>query len=386
MRRALDALSGRFDLVVAASLFALGAIEALFLAPDSSSLSQLALTPIWTLPLIWRRRWPVPVLALVVLIGPALDLVNAQGGIMSFVIAAILTAYTVGRELDAPSTWWGPALTVGFGWLAYAVTDGILSDYVFTAVLYGGAWAVGYAIRRRDLQVGELTAQTLEMGRSHEEQKRRAVEQERGRIARELHDIVSHSISVITIQAQVARRRLPASSGEEAEALLRIETTARQAMVEMRRLLGVLRSGDEPPALSPQPSLEQLADLVAEAGADGVEVQVASDGDPVDLPAGLALTAYRTVQEALTNVRKHTEARSARVKLSYLADRLEISVKDAGPARPSGVSDGSGGLGLAGMEERVKLYGGSLSAGPLAEGGFEVRAVLPLSPSGSSSL
>ena len=386
MRMTLDALSGRSDLAVAAGLLGMGAAEALLLAPDAPNLSQLALTPVWTVPLIWRKRWPVPVLALVVVMGPTLGLVNEQGGVMSFVLSAILASYTVGRELDSPSAWWGPALTVGFAWVVYAATDGALSDYVFTALLYGGAWAVGYAIRRRDLRVGELTAQTVEMGRLHEEQKHRAVEQERGRIARELHDIVSHSISVITIQAQVARRRLPASSGEEAEALLRIETTARQAMVEMRRLLGVLRSGDEPPALSPQPSLDQLADLVAEAGADGVEVQVASDGDPVDLPAGLALTAYRTVQEALTNVRKHTEARSARVELSYLADRLEISVTDAGPARPNGVSDGPGGLGLAGMEERVKLYGGSLSAGPLAEGGFEVRAVLPLSPSGSSSL
>lgn len=381
MRRALDALSGRFDLVVAAGLLALGAFEALILAPDPPSLSQLALTPIWTLPLIWRRRWPVPVLALVVLIGPALDLVNSQGGIMSFVIAAIIAAYTVGRELDAPSTWWGPALTVGIGWLAYAVTDGVLSDYVFTAVLYGGAWAVGYAIRRRDLQVGELTAQTLEMGRLHEEQKRRAVEQERGRIARELHDIVSHSISVIAIQAQVARRRLAASGGEEVEALHRIETTARQAMVEMRHLLGVLRSGDEPMALAPQPSLEQLDELVAEAIADGVEVHLATDGDRVDLPAGLGLTAYRTIQEALTNVRKHTEASTARVELSYLPDRLEISVQDAGPIRPNGVPHGSGGLGLAGMEERVKLYGGTLDAGPRQEGGFEVKVVLPLSPS-----
>lgn len=380
MRRAFDALSGRLDLVVAASLFALGAFEALFLAPDPPSLSQLALTPIWTLPLIWRRRWAVPVLALVVLIGPALDLVNSQGGIMSFVIAAIIAAYTVGRELDSPSTWWGPALTVGFGWLAYAVTEGVLSDYVFTAVLYGGAWAVGYAIRRRDLQVGELTAQTLEMGRSHEEQKRRAVEQERGRIARELHDIVSHSISVIAIQAQVARRRLAASGGEEVEALLRIETTARQAMVEMRHLLGVLRSGDEPLALAPQPSLEQLDDLVAEAIADGVEVHHATDGDRVDLPAGLGLTAYRTIQEALTNVRKHTEASAARVELSYLPDRLEIRVQDAGPMRHNGVP-GSSGLGLAGMEERVKLYGGTLDAGPRQEGGFEVKVILPLSPS-----
>ena len=381
MRRTLSAVTGSPDVTIAAALLALGLVEALGLADAAPVWPQALLTFGWTVPLLWRRRWPLVVLAVVIVMGPTLSLVNDQGGVMSFVLAAILAAYTVGRELEAPATWWGPGLTVGFGWVVFGATDGELSDFVFVALLYGGAWAVGYAIRRRDQQLGELTRETEDLRRLHAERELRAVEEERARIARELHDIVSHSISVITIQAQAVRRRLGPSQSNEIDTLRGIEMAARQAMAEMRRLLGVLRAPGDRGALAPQPGLDQLTELIAEARTAGIEVTLSVEGEPMLLPPGVGLTSYRVVQEALTNVRKHTDALAAAVVLRYHPDSLEILVDDSGEGR-AGAPVGSlspSGHGLAGMRERVTLYGGSLSAGSRPEGGFRVHVSLPLS-------
>lgn len=238
MPLAADAWIDRRDGLLVAGLFAMGALEALVLAEQAPSWGQLLLTLAWTMPLLWRRRRPVPVLALVIVMGPTLELVNDEGGVMSFVLSAIVAAYSVGRLLDPPATWWGPALTVGFGWVVFTATRGALSDFVFVALLYGGAWAVGQAIRRRDVQVGELLREQDELRRTHEQRELVAVERERARIARELHDIVSHGISVITIQAQALRHRVEPTDPDAGEVLRGIETTARQAMGDMRRLLG----------------------------------------------------------------------------------------------------------------------------------------------------
>lgn len=383
MRKFFDAVSARSDVTFAMGLLALGVLEAIVLAHNAPIWPQVPLTFAWSLPLIWRRRRPVPVLGLVILLGPVIGLVNEEGGVTSYALAAILAAYTVGRELDAPSTWWGPAITVGFSWVFFIATRALLSDYVFVALLYGGAWLVGHVMRRRALQVGELTQHARELERTYEERKRRAVEQERARIARELHDIVSHSISVISIQAQVVRRRLAVPGGEEDNALRSIETTARQAMIDMRRLLQVLRAEGTAAALEPQPSLEQLPALVAEAHTTGLEVKIQVDGDPQIMEAGVGLAAYRVIQESLTNVRKHSEARQAGVTIRYDGHQMEITVDDPGPKRRLTGSDKAvapGGLGLAGMRERVNLYGGTLDAGPREGGGFRVHVVLPLAP------
>lgn len=383
MRRAVTALTDRQDILLVAGLLAMGLIETLVSAEQAPLWWQVPLTILWTVPLLWRRRWPVPVLALVIVMGPTLGLVNAQGGVMSFVLSAILAAYSVGRLLDAPATWWGPALTVGFGWVVFAAMRGALSDFVFVALLYGGAWAVGYAIRRGDVQVGELTRETDELRRTHAQRELLAVEEERARIARELHDIVSHGISVITIQAQALRHRLEPTDADAdaAEAIRSIEMTARQAMGDMRRLLGVLRSHGEPPSLAPQPGLAQLPALAAETRASGVALEVVVEGAATALPPGIDLAAYRVVQEALTNVRKHSSAAQAAVVLRYQPDALDITVTDAGPpeARPLDGPVNGGGHGLAGMRERVALYGGMVSAGPCSQGGFRVQARLPLS-------
>jgi len=200
-------------------------------------------------------------------------------------------------------------------------------------------------------------------------------EQERTRIARELHDVVGHSVSVMTVQASAARRLLRPHQEKEREALLVVEQTGREALAEMRKMVGVLRRPEEAPALAPQPSLEHLDRLVEHARERGLPVVLRIEGSPEPLPAGVDLTAYRLVQEGLTNAIKHARASRADVLVRYGDGEVEVSVLDDGPGGGDG---GGGGHGLVGMRERVAVYGGELEAGPRAEGGYALRARLPV--------
>ncbi|HEV3463585.1 MAG TPA: histidine kinase, partial [Actinomycetota bacterium] len=253
-----------------------------------------------------------------------------------------------------------------------------------------------------------LAARTVELEREREERAKLAVAEERARIARELHDVVAHSVSVMVVQAGAARRTLATSPGQATTALGQIESTGRQALVEMRRLLGLLRDGDGDgedgevaAALTPQPSLAHLESLAAAAREAGLPVEIVVEGEPRPLPAGVDLSAYRIVQEALTNSLKHTGPARASVRLCYGREALEVQVLDDGPG--PGAAPGGGGLavvtlgpegvlpvsgarpttggghGLIGMRERVALFGGTLEAGPRPGGGYRVAARLPLS-------
>ena len=370
-----DPDSGLLEKAAAGSLLALGLIELVFGPPSSEPWAQAFLTVAWTVPLVWRRRWPVPVLAVVVVAGVFVDLVNETGGSISYVLAGILASFTVGRHLDPPLTWWGPALCVGVSWFFYALSAGVLSDYFFTALIYGGAWAVGYALRRRAASISDLASEADELRRRQAERERQATAAERARIARELHDIVSHSISVIAIQAQAVRRRLGREHPAEIDDLRTIEETARQAMAEMRMLLGVLRADGDPVSLAPQPGLDQLPRLLAETRAAGVAVELRIEGEPGPLPPGVDLAAYRVVQEALTNCRKHAPGATVAVVVRYDDETIELCIDDDGGG-VRGDAD-AGGHGLIGMRERISLYGGTLRAGPRAERGFSVHATLP---------
>ena len=370
----------------------MGVVEAV-LTPASGTVlwQQLLLTAVYCGVLVLRRDWPVPVLAVVVVIGPLIVEVNPAGGVISYVFAAMVAAYTVGRWVDGLATWWGLGLTVGLNWMLFAVTAGELSDYVFVAILYGGAWLVGALLRRRESRITSLVREAQDLREHLVEESARAAAQERVRIARELHDIVSHSISVISIQTQAVRRRLGPGNQREIDDLRTVESAAREAMAEMRRLLGVLRA-DSPEAaeLSPQPGLAQLDRLVRDTGAAGTEVELRIEGDATGLPAGVDLAVYRIVQEALTNVRRHSGAASARVTVRIAADDVEIQVDDDGPSpkdggagddRPPTAASGdthTAGHGLAGMRERVALYGGQLDAGRRDDGGYRVHVRLPL--------
>jgi signal transduction histidine kinase len=205
----------------------------------------------------------------------------------------------------------------------------------------------------------------------------RAVIEERTRIGRELHDIVGHSVSVMTVQTSGVRRLLRPEQEQEREALLAVERTGREALAEMRRVVGALRDPEGGPALAPQPSLSRIDTLVAHARETGLPVDLEIEGEPVPLPAGVELTAYRLVQEGLTNTIKHASAKHADVRVRYDGDHVEIEVCDDGRG-VDGKASTAGGHGLVGMRERVSIFGGELEAGAPAEGGYRLRARLPV--------
>jgi signal transduction histidine kinase len=366
-------LAGRPDLVnaaVAAVLVVVGLVETTTTATARPLWLHVPLMVVVMGSVAFRRRAPVLVVAIVVLGTLAID----PDGEMAIFVALLLVSYTCGAELDPPRTFVGLALAVGPMWTYFVLFDGEASDFVAIGVLYGGSWVVGRILRDRTRRAAEQAERADRAEQSREEQARQAVAQERTRIARELHDVVAHSISVITVQTQAVRRRLDPQQTREIADLQAVETTARQAMAEMRRLFGVLRADTEKPALEPQPGLDQLDRLVADTRAADVPVDVVVEGHPVPLPPGLDLAAFRIVQEALTNVRKHAPGARVEVILGYGERGLELTVRNRGGRRT--VVDG-GGHGLVGMRERVALYGGSLQARPTGDG-FVVHALLPM--------
>ncbi|MCB0894220.1 MAG: sensor histidine kinase [Nocardioides sp.] len=249
------------------------------------------------------------------------------------------------------------------------------ADLVFTPLIFVVGWLVGYALRDRNQQAeaAEERAQRAELER--ESAARLAVAEERARMARELHDVVAHAVSVMVLQVGAVRHRLPAGS-EEGEALRNVERAGRSALAEMRRLLGALREGDDLLELTPHPGLDHLETLAGDVRAAGLDVRIHTDGEPVPLPPSLDLSAYRIVQEGLTNALKHSGARRADVTVDYAPGELRLEVRDDGRGG-HGQKDGAG-HGLIGIGERVKTYGGDMSAFVATSGGFVLRASLPL--------
>ena len=236
-------------------------------------------------------------------------------------------------------------------------------------------WALGVAVHRQRKFLEAERIQAAQQVRSEREFAARAAAEERLRIARELHDIVAHAMSVITVQAGVARYLLGEREAETGRALESIESTGRQAMFDMRQLLGVLRREDEGTPRSPAPGLADLADLIASTDAAGTRVELSASGQVRPLPEGVELSAYRIVQEALTNVVKHAATDRARIRLVYEPEHLALEVVDDGSG---GAAPVPGGHGLTGMRERAALHGGTLEAGPLPVRGYRVAARLPL--------
>jgi signal transduction histidine kinase len=268
----------------------------------------------------------------------------------------------------------------------FAVAEGVLvvvvhndprsgvGNFVVASIIFAIVWTIAFGVGRKSLEADEAKERAARAEREREERARAAVAEERARIARELHDVVGHSVSVMTVQASGVRRLLRPDQEREREALLVVERTGREALAEMRRMVGVLRRPEEAPALAPQPSLEHVNRLVEQARDSGLPVELRIDGDAIQLPAGVDLTAYRLVQEGLTNTLKHAQATRAEVLVSYGEDHIEVTVTDDG----TGVGNGDGGgHGLVGMRERVSVYGGELDAGPQHDGGYRLRAKLP---------
>jgi signal transduction histidine kinase len=376
--------------LVPLAILALGAVDlaqngrlssegdtATFPGPAAAHVAFLLLV---TVPLCWRFRAPAAVAVavtgacavwVVVMYRP-----DEQSPIEPWLamLAAIfaLACRTDGRRLWVTTAIAGGLFAVGEvrGELGGEGTGNVLPAALFYVLVF----VLGRMVfaHRRHARGQQDRAERLE--REQEVLAARAVAVERSRIARELHDVIAHSLSVIVVQAAAERRVLPAGLDATAETLESIESSGRQAMTELRRLLGLLRKEAGGLSLAPQPGLSDLADLVAGIREAGVEVDIRTDGDLTALPRSLDLTAYRIVQECLTNVLKHARAHRVEISLSCRGRCVDIEVTDDGaPAEPSA----PGGFGLVGMRERVSVYGGTVEIGQRDDGGFRVHARLP---------
>jgi signal transduction histidine kinase len=259
-------------------------------------------------------------------------------------------------------------------WVNFQFGGGF-ADYFFVGAFMAITWSIGFVLNRRAAQTRELEERATRLELEHEEAATRAVAAERQRIARELHDVIAHSVSVMTVQAGAVRRLLAPEQVKEREALETVEATGREALTEMRRLVGLLREQGAMPEFSPQPGLGTMDALLDGVRSAGIHVDLEVDGAPRELPPGVDLAAYRVVQESLTNALKHGACERAWVSMHWREDELELEIANDG----MGDGDGSGGgHGLDGMRERVALYGGDVEAGERDGGGYVVRARLPL--------
>jgi len=343
------------------------------------SLPAIALVLLINLPLAWRRRHPLAVGTLVAAaaIGygiapyPDLGVPVPLGALVAFYTAMAYSPRRIATLIGAG------ACAVALGGMLLPVTDADPVDFAFVALLLGATWALGDSARTRRAYTAELEARAARLERERELEASRAAAEERARIARELHDMIAHHVSMMVVQAEagpVVVEREPATA---AQAFDSIGAIGRQALAEMRRLLGVLRSDDDRsgPSLGPQPGLDQLPALVEQAREAGLEARLEVQGEPRPLPPGMDLSAYRIVQEALTNAVRHAGPSTARVLIRYGDADLRLEVRDDGLGPRAGNGAGHG---LIGMRERVNLFGGELDAGPRPDGGFAVAARLPL--------
>ena len=370
------------------ALIALGAVASALIVLFSADADNAPTSPLWfavpaiaivVLPLLCRRRFPFAAPASVWVIAAALSFIDGRLVVLPITVyvAGMVAAYLLGNLPDGRQACLGLAVTlVAITIIVVNNPDHAAGDYALPA-LFAIAWLAGFALRSRAAHAEAAEQRAMWLEQTREQDARRAIAEERARIARELHDVVAHSVSVMTVQTSAVRRLLTPEQEKERHALLTVEQTGREALAEMRRLVGVLRSDvHEAPALAPQPGLAEVGTLVAHAKETGLQVDLQIEGQPVRLPAGIDLTAYRLVQEGLTNAIKHASAEHAEVRVRYASGHVEVEVVDDG--RGVNGRSSSGGHGLLGMRERVSIYRGDLDVGPRAEGGFRLRARLPV--------
>jgi signal transduction histidine kinase len=324
--------------------------------------------------LVLRRRAPLPALLVLPLLGILQSsYAQASGFFSGFVPLVLLVCSVAIREPGRRSL---PATAFAFAGLVVIIVVSpdltLTNELPFSGLIVPLAWGLGRYLRARDRRVYSAEARAADLEATRE----RVLEEERGRIARELHDVIAHSVSVMVVQAGAARTLIDADPESARVSLLAVERSGRQALEEMRRLLGMLRRDQREPELVPQPGLDNVNHLLEHVRATGLAVALTVEGDPQPLSPGIDLSAYRILQEALTNTVKHADASSATVRVSYRPTLVEVEVADDGRGH-AGASQ-NGGHGLVGMRERVDLYGGELDAGAGDGGGFRVRARLPL--------
>jgi signal transduction histidine kinase len=330
-----------------------------------------------------RRRFPFGGPATYWLLAAGLSFVD--GRLVTFstsvFVLGMAAAFLLGNLGDALEARIGLAVVVGSAAIiVYNAPEHSAGEQIFIPLLFGICWLGGFALHERAEQAEAAELRAAQAEREREAAARIAVAEERARIARELHDVVAHSVSVMVLQVGAVRHKLPGSLEEDKDALRYVEQTGRSALAEMRRLLGAMRSDDDGLELAPQPGVDSLDSLLEEVGRAGLPVRLHVDGERFPLPRALDLSTYRIVQEGLTNALKHAHASHADVTLRYAPDELRIEVRDDG--RGSTTSDGRG-HGLVGVRERVKIYGGEMTAATVPEGGFVLSARLPIGGNGS---
>jgi signal transduction histidine kinase len=405
----------RIDLIIGVAVVA-GALLNVMLSRSSgqfvfgtehSAAEHLAFAFAVTAPLIWRRSHPEIAL---VITATAFIIGQIRGSQeVQFASGAIFaTIYALGAwGRDRPRARWLRIAAIGamFVWLAVAfliaadempaggppgatgelppLLSGIISGVLVNMVVFGFSYSFGETAWLAARREHELSAQAAELRAARVAAEQQAVFAERVRIARELHDVVAHHVSVMGIQAAAARRAMDRDAGTARTALTAVEEGARTAVDELHRMLGALRAVDEPPTPAAV-GIDHVEDLVARVRDAGLTPQFAVFGTPVELPGSLSQTAYRIVQEAVTNSLKHAHASTVDVRIRYLAREIEIDVADDGRgATPAALA--SGGAGLLGMRERVAIHGGTVEAGTRSSGGFRVRARLPWAPATSEA-
>ena len=349
---------------------------------NAQRLSYLAVSMLGLVGLLLRRRAPLVVLVTLAVMFKAWDFLffppATQIPFSPFLIMLIL-AYNTGAHTRDRSALVGAAVLLLFmaSGLRNIVEGQPLGNQAPGWVVMTVAWLIGKGMQCYRLLTTSLRAHARQLEQERDERARLAVALERTRIARELHDVIAHSVSVMVVQAAAERKVLGQEQHQTRDVLEMIERTGRQALVELRRMLGVLRKADDPLLLTPQPGLPDLDSLIDQVREAGLPVAFHIEGNRAPLPAGVELSAYRIVQEALTNTLKHAGNAHAEVTIRYCADSLELVVVDDGYGSDEGARS-NGGHGLVGMQERVAMLGGSLQAGPRESGGFLVSATLPL--------
>jgi signal transduction histidine kinase len=385
----LDAMKGLAHLIRRYGLDALiaaAAAQAALEVAFRGTSSQAPQTPLWfalpavvlvVLPLLARRRFPFAAPVALILVAALLSFVDGRLIVFAFgmYVAGLIAAFLLGNLRDATQARVGLAIVAG-GMVIIVSNDpnGTLGSMIYMPLLFVIAWLAGFALRERAEQAEAAEERAAFAEREREVAARIAVAEERARIARELHDVVAHAVSVMVLQVGAVRHELPDELVDDRDALVRVERAGRTALAEMRRLLGAMRRQDEDLELVPQPGLDNLNALLEQVGRAGLPVRLHIDGEPQPLSGAVDLSAYRIVQEGLTNALKHARASQADVTLQYGADDLCIEVRDNGDGS---MSDGLG-HGLVGIRERVKIYGGEMNAGNAPEGGFVLRARLLL--------
>ena len=337
-----------------------------------------------TLPVAVRRLWPLPVLG-VVLAGSVAAMAIGTGKdpyvAVAYVLYLVALRYprrTAAAVLAGVLVLTAAGTAAGGAALGHNEASTVAARFVGSAVVIIAAWMIGVAVREQRAYTAGLREQAERRVQAQLAEGRRAATEERLRIARELHDVVAHSLSLIAVQAGVGSYVAGARPEEAARALASIETTSRVALREMRWLLGVLRDDSAGTDLAPAHGLADVGQLVAGTAEAGVRVQLEIRGTQRPVPPGVGLAAYRIIQEALTNVVKHAQTTASRVLVTYTDDALCLEITDDGRGARADAVAASGGHGIAGMRERASLFGGELHAGPLPGRGFRVGARLPL--------